>query len=407
MEPDFGPKSELARVQAVSDDKCRVYLEFRNGQTATMDNSDPMDFEKGDILLVRPNENYVEPAPRDLWPEDTWVGIVKLVLPDITVVERGGTFRRVPTHSSVDYHEGNTVEAVDSTGVVRVLAETPIRYLESPLETISIDRFRSTHAFNKGYEHFGGYNDVVERAKQLIEIPLQYRDALAKINARPIKGVLFTGPPGTGKTLLARIIASKAGAQFYEVSGPEIFSKWYGQSEEVLRTIFEDASKQDRSIIFFDEIDSVATQRADESHEASRRVVAQLLTLMDGFTPTDNIVVIATTNRPQDIDLALRRPGRFDWEIHFGLPSQTDRLAILQASARDLRTDGSLPHATIAAQTEGWSSAELAAIWTEAAMIAVVDDREVIVAEDYFAGYQRVAEQKATVTYMTGSGGTS
>lgn len=133
---------------------------------------------------------------------------------------------------------------------------------------------------------------MVERARELIEVPLKYKDALSNIGARPIKGVLFTGQPGTGKTMLARIIANSVDAEFYEISGPEVFSKWYGQSEEIIRKLFEDAAKQEKAIIFFDEIDSVASQRADETHEASRRVIAQLLTLMDGFTSDDNVVVM-------------------------------------------------------------------------------------------------------------------
>ena len=193
------------------------------------------------------------------------------------------------------------------------------------------------------FDDFGGFSSVVRRAHELIKLPLERHAELAKIGARAIKGVLFTGPPGTGKTMLARIIAAQADAAFYEISGPEIFSKWYGQSEELLRRIFDAAAKEKRAIIFFDEIDSVAAQRADDAHEASRRVVAQLLTLMDGFDSTRNIVVIAATNRPQDLDIALRRPGRFDWEIEFPLPGKDDRLDILIKIARKLETqDGRL-----------------------------------------------------------------
>ena len=210
--------------------------------------------------------------------------------------------------------------------------------------------------------------------------------------------MLFTGLPGTGKTMLARIIASRAGAAFWEISGPEVFSKWQGQSEEVLRKIFARASAEERSIIFFDEIDSVATQRAEDAHEASRRVVAQLLTLMDGFSADDNVVVVATTNRPQDIDVALRRPGRFDWEINFPLPSVEDRVEILAVSARDLQISGPLPHAQVAAESEGWSAAELTAIWSEAALLAVADGgREVLMAEDYVGGHARVAAQRRRI----------
>ena len=237
--------------------------------------------------------------------------------------------------------------------------------------------------------------------KSSSSLPLEKHDALARIGARPIKGVLFTGDPGTGKTLLARIIASRADAFFYEISGPEVFSKWYGETEELLRRIFEDAAGRPRSIIFFDEIDSVAAQR-DESHEASRRVVAQLLTLMDGFRPEQNVVVVAATNRPQDIDRALLRPGRFDWKIHFPLPGLDDREAILRVAARPLARHGELPFGQIAVRTEGWSAADLALILSEAALLAVADSRDVMIAEDMLGGHARVAAGRAHYAHLTG-----
>jgi transitional endoplasmic reticulum ATPase len=168
--------------------------------------------------------------------------------------------------------------------------------------------------------------------------------------------------------------------------------------------VFEHAAKQERAIIFFDEIDSVAGQRAEESHEASRRVVAQLLTSMDGFTADHNVVVIAATNRPQDIDAVLLRPGRFDWEIHFPLPNRHDREAILRAAARSLSTSGTLPHAIMAERTESWSAAELAAIWSEAALFAASEGRSAIMDRDYVGGFERVSDQRRR-TVRSRSGG--
>lgn len=393
---EMSAPSAVARVRAVEDDGCRLYLELRNGLTATVNSSNPLEFEVGSIVLVRPEQNYIELAPDELWPEDSWVGVVRLKLTDTTVVaDSAGRWRMLPPVEDVTYRQGNTVEATDD-GVIRVLSEDPIKYIDLPaVDDTVIAKFRSPEETSKeSFQDFGGLSGVVERARELIEVPLMYKRELTTIGARPIKGVLFTGLPGTGKTMLARIIANSTDSVFYEISGPEVFSKWYGQSEEILRKLFEDAEKQNRAIIFFDEIDSVAGKRADESHEVSRRVVAQLLTLMDGFTSNDNIVVIAATNRPQDIDAALRRPGRFDWEVNFPYPNREDREAILRASARNLSATETLPHQWVAQNTDGWSAAELKAIWSEAALIAVTDQRSVIIAEDYIGGFERVLTQR-------------
>jgi transitional endoplasmic reticulum ATPase len=343
-------------------------------------------------------------APATLWPEASAVGVVRLHLEDLTLIDTNGRLLSVPTADEVPYSRGNTVEFSESAGVLRVLAQESIRPLDLPaVEENVADRFKVDSSVNASldFEDFGGSQVVVDRARELIETPLKHREKLAVIGARPIKGVLFTGPPGTGKTMLARIIAGRTDAAFYEISGPEIFSKWYGQSEEVLRAIFRAAAAQPKAIIFFDEIDSVAGQRGDESHEASKRVVAQLLSEMDGFSRNDNVVVIATTNRPQDIDRALRRPGRFDWEIPFGFPDRADREAILIASGKTLQVGSDLPHAAVAEQTDGWSAAELTAIWSEAALAAVVDGREAIETEDCYEGFRRVAELRRRVEVAT------
>jgi transitional endoplasmic reticulum ATPase len=389
---------EIARVRALSPDRRQLYLEIRrSGQVVPVSSEEAFDFSVGTVVLIHPEENRIDLAPEELWPDDTWVGVVRLRRADVTVIDQSGRLRLVPTASPVEFSERNTVEVSDTTGIVRVLSQDPIRFLDLPsIDAAVINTFR-TDVQNRpelSYEDFGGQAAVVARAKELIELPLKQRDKLAAIGARPIKGVLFSGPPGTGKTLLARIIASRAQVPFYEIRGPEIFSKWYGESEELLRKLFDDAASHERAIIFFDEIDSVAGRRSGESHEASRRVVAQLLTLMDGFSRDQTVIVIAATNRPQDIDAAMRRPGRFDWNIVFSVPSLDDRIRILETTARTISHDGALSHNVVARHTDGWSGADLAAVWSEAAILAAADDRAVIVDEDYFGGFERVAEQR-------------
>lgn len=391
---------QVVRVRYVEDERW-IWIENTGGQVGWIESPDPVDYAPGTVLHV--TSDNIEAAPQETWPSNSWVSVVRIKKEDITVVDLGGQPRTVPTND-VDYSVGNTVE-VTTEGVLKVLDEKPIRILDLPELDDDIVEQQFVAKKTSGdlsFDDFGGMEEVITRARELIESPLKYGEALRRIGARSVKGVLFTGVPGTGKTMLARIIAHRANAVFYQVNGPEVASKWFGQSEQLLRKIFEHAERQTSAIIFFDEIDSIAAQRDEDAHEASRRLVAQLLTLMDGFKPSSNVVVIATTNRPQDIDNALLRPGRFDWEIYFPLPSRADRELILTASARRLRTIDEMPHDLIAEKTDGWSGAELTAIWTDAALLAAADDRDAIMAEDYIGGFGRVAARRTASMARTG-----
>jgi transitional endoplasmic reticulum ATPase len=401
---EMGSMSLIARITSISEDGQKLYLKFENGNTATVDHPpEDLEFDVGSVLLVRPEDNYLELAPKELWPEKSWVGVVRIKLNDVTIIDSRGNWIKVPNNNEITYEEGNTVEVKDSIGVIRVLSKKPLKYIDPPeIDESIIEKFKTAKGGDKvTFNDFGGLSDVVERARELIEIPLKRKNYINKIGARTIKGVLFTGPPGSGKTMLARIIANSTDSVFYEISGPEVFSKWYGQSEKIIRLLFKEAAKKEKAIIFFDEIDSVASKRAEESHEASRRVVAQLLTVMDGFNSDDNVIVIATTNRPQDIDAALRRPGRFDWEIKFPLPDKFDREQILKSSARKLSIIGDLSHEWVAQNTKSWSAAELTAIWSEAALLAVEDNRQNIINEDFIGGYERVSAQREEEGYFS------
>ena len=406
---NFRFKGQIAKITAKNEDW--ILMEFRNGVSASFDEV-AMECAVGDVFLVSGDSQdpEFEEVPSSSWPEEVWVGIVKLKKTDITIIDSSHILRHFPTTDNPCYEIGNTVLAGKIQGVIRVVSETPIQSMDIPsVDKSVIEKFRwkPPEEDTLDFDCFGGLELVVKRARELIELTLLKSQELRNIGARPIKGVLFTGPPGTGKTMLAQIIAAKAEATFYKISGPEIFSKWYGQSEELLRRLFEVAGKESKAIIFFDEIDSVAAQRGDQSHEASKRVVAQLLTLMDGFVATNNVVVIAATNRPQDLDVALRRPGRFDWQIEFPYPNVQDRQEILAKTALRLKTKGPLPHLRIAKTTDGWSGAELAAIWSEAALLAVADGRKSIQEEDYIGGFERVSLYRIQTKEIVQKGGNS
>ena len=218
------------------------------------------------------------------------------------------------------------------------------------------------------YEDIGGLHEEVKKIREMIEYPMRHPELFQRLGIEPPKGVLLYGPPGTGKTLLAKAVANESGANFYVINGPEVMSKWYGQSEENLRKVFEEAEKNAPSIIFIDEIDSIAPKREEARGEVERRVVSQLLTLMDGLKGRGKVIVIAATNRPNDIDPALRRPGRFDRELEIGVPNKEGRKEILEIHTRNMPLAKDVNLQELAERTHGFVGADLEALAKEAAM---------------------------------------
>ncbi|MEM3857246.1 MAG: CDC48 family AAA ATPase [Thermoprotei archaeon] len=218
------------------------------------------------------------------------------------------------------------------------------------------------------YEDIGGMREVVQKVREMIELPLKHPELFERLGVEAPKGVLLFGPPGTGKTLLAKAVANETNAHFLSISGPEIMSKFYGESEQRLREIFEEAQKNAPSIVFIDELDSIAPKREEVTGEVERRVVAQLLTLMDGLQSRGKVVVIGATNRPNAIDPALRRPGRFDREIEIKVPDVEGRLEILQIHTRGMPLSKNVDLGKLAEVTHGFVGADLAALAKEAAM---------------------------------------
>lgn len=364
-----------------------------NGGTARFSLGQLADLRRGSVVFV--SDDRWEVVPESAWPEIPEVAIIRKILDDGLLIEYGAGIRFVPGEPPVEVAVGNTVQFSEVDGVLRVFDQGPVRYRDEGVGDDSIDEYLvPAGADGPTFASFAGYHEVRQRAVELIETQLKNREQLSAIGARPVKGIIFTGPPGTGKTHLARVIAHESGASFYLISGPSIVSKWVGDSEQAIRRIFRAAAKKDSAIIFFDEIDSIAERRTEESHEASRRLVAQLLTELDGFDQGgSNLIVIAATNRIESVDEALLRPGRFDWEIAFGMPTAEDRLEILQLGAGKIKTEGVLGLEMVAAASDGWSAARLASLWTEAALLAAGDGRRAIVDEDVAQAFERVARR--------------
>ncbi|MGN3974378.1 CDC48 family AAA ATPase [Tsuneonella sp. SYSU-LHT278] len=221
------------------------------------------------------------------------------------------------------------------------------------------------------YDDVGGIGDTIQQLREMVELPLRYPELFTRLGVDPPKGVLLHGPPGTGKTRLAQAVANESDAHFITINGPEIMGSGYGESEKRLREVFEEAAKSAPAIIFIDEIDSIAPKRSQTPGEAEKRLVAQLLTLMDGLEARSNIVVIAATNRPDAIDEALRRPGRFDREIVIGVPDEKGRREILSIHTRGMPLGDKVDLGELARTTHGFVGADIAALAREAAIEAV------------------------------------
>jgi transitional endoplasmic reticulum ATPase len=259
------------------------------------------------------------------------------------------------------------VTKVDPKGIVIVTDGTGIELKEEPYHSEE----RKQEATDVRYEDIGGLGRELQLVREMIELPLRHPEIFEKLGIQPPKGVLFYGPPGTGKTLIAKAVADEVDAHFISISGPEIVSKFYGDSEKALRDKFHDAEEYAPSIIFIDEIDSVAPKREEVHGEVERRIVAQLLALMDGLAQRGQVIVIAATNLPNSIDPALRRGGRFDREIEISVPDKKGRLEIFQIHTRGVPLDDDVDLVYFAETTFGFVGADIALLVKEAAMNAI------------------------------------
>lgn len=256
------------------------------------------------------------------------------------------------------------VVSTQPSGLVRITPDTGIELLPEHVEVAE----RGRDVPEVAYEDIGGLREVIQKIREMVELPLKKPELFDRLGIEPPRGVLLHGPPGTGKTLLAKAVANETDAHFIALSGPEIMSRFYGESEGKLREIFEQAEKNAPAIIFIDELDSIAPRRAEVTGEVERRVVAQLLTLMDGLRQRRNVIVIAATNRVEAIDPALRRPGRFDREIEVRVPDHDGRKEILMVHTRGMPLGPDVDLDKLAALTHGFVGSDIAALAREAAM---------------------------------------
>ena len=276
-----------------------------------------------------------------------------------------GSDRRIPV----------LIAETDPTGTVVIDDSTRIEITDRAAEEITPDSAgdvpSAPAAPTVAYEDIGGLDEELDRVREMIELPMRHPELFGTLGIEPPKGVLLYGPPGTGKTLIAKAVANEIDAEFHTISGPEIMSKYYGESEEQLREVFEEAEENAPAIVFIDELDSIAPKREEVSGDVERRVVAQLLSLMDGLEERGRITVIATTNRIDAVDPALRRPGRFDREIEIGVPDRDGREEILQIHTRGMPLGEEVDLGQYAEHTHGFVGADLESLAKESAMGAL------------------------------------
>ena len=258
------------------------------------------------------------------------------------------------------------VVSTEPKGVVRVTRATEVDFLPQATKPLEEEKIPEVT-----YEDLGGLHDEIKKVREMIELPLKHPELFERLGIEAPKGILLHGPPGTGKTLLAKAVANESGAKFFVINGPEVMSKFYGESEENLRKIFDEAEKNAPAIIFIDEIDAIAPKREEVRGEVEKRVVSQMLTLLDGLKTRGKIIIIGATNIPNSIDPALRRPGRFDREIELGVPNKEGRKEILQIHSRGMPIDKDVDIDKIAEITYGYVGADISALCKEAAMHAL------------------------------------
>lgn len=324
------------------------------------------DIKYGERIHVLPIDDTIEGLSGNLFE----VYLKPYFLDAYHPVRKGDLFQCRAAMRTVEFK----VIATDPEPYCIVAPDTQIHTEGDPIK-----REEEEESLNEiGYDDLGGVRRQLAQIKEMVELPLRHPSLFKSIGVKPPRGILLFGPPGTGKTLIARAVANETGSFFFLINGPEIMSKLAGESESNLRKAFEEAEKQSPAIIFIDEVDSIAPKREKTNGEVERRIVSQLLTLMDGIKSRSQVIVMAATNRPNSIDPALRRFGRFDREIDIGIPDQIGRMEILRIHTRNMKLAGDVDLERVAAETHGHVGADLASLCSEAALQQIREKMDVI-----------------------------
>lgn len=380
-----GEASAVARVipsfKHQRGDKC-IRLDGLLRQSAGVKIDDSIQVTRTEIVSAE----VVTLEPLDAIPAERDYEYIKALLQDYPVI-RGGRIRATLFGSeTLDFE----VTTLMPDRPAKIDGSTKIVFARISKSAGDSKRF--------SYEDIGGIRTQIKRIREMIELPLKFPEVFESLGIDAPRGILLYGPPGCGKTLIARTIAHETSANFYPINGPEIIHKFYGESEAHLRQIFEEAAKNGPSIIFLDEIDAIAPHRENAAGDVERRVVAQLLTLMDGLNQRENLVVIGATNLPNSIDPALRRPGRFDREIEIPIPDREDRFQILSIHSRGIPTTADVDLRQLANITHGFVGADLAALCREAAMSCVRRVTESIDLSQERISYSQLAELQVSAS---------
>lgn len=346
----------------------------------------------GQLVPIGQQKDSVQPAPPDMrWGTD-WraIGIVRHVTDSQVILDIGNALRSFPAKRE-DLRPGDVVSVSDEDGVGERLGQ------ESDFAPDRSDtdwkRFELKNVEEQAASFIGP--EIVKMVERFVVGPILHKREYDAIGVKAPKGVLFVGPPGTGKTMLARSIAKRTESAFFLINGPEIMSRYVGDAELTLRNVFQEAATRERAIIFLDEIDSIAPARKAKEQESAVRLVGMLLTLMDGFKPASNVLVLGATNRVSSLDNALRRGGRFQAEIDFPLPDLQSRISVLASIRSTLQVADDVDTAAAVAESEGWSGADVSEIWQQAGWNAAADGRVCILQEDLSIAVLQVARQVA------------